>query len=48
MKCKQIWDSYVVSFIQKFTDLEDGITKCSNSSKVLGEVYAAAITLPVV
>ena len=48
MKCKQMWDSYVVSFIQKFTDLEDSITKCSNSLKVLGEVYAAARTLPIV
>jgi len=38
-------DSFVVSVIPKFTDLEDGTTKCSNSLKVLGEVYAAARTL---
>jgi len=43
-----MWDSYVVSVIPKFTDLEDGTTKCSNFFKVLGEVYAAARTLPIV
>jgi len=48
MQCKQMWDSYVVSIIPKFTDLEDGTTKCNNPLKVLGEVYAAARTLPIV
>jgi hypothetical protein len=43
-----MWDSYVVSVIPKFADLEDGTTKFSNSLKVLGEVFAAARTLPIV
>jgi len=46
MQCKQMWDSYVVSFIPKFTDLEDGTTKCNNFLKVLGEVYTTDRTLP--
>jgi len=43
-----MWDSYVVSVIPKFIDLEDGTTKCGNFFKVLGKVYAAARTLPIV
>jgi hypothetical protein len=43
-----MWDSCVVSVVPKFTDLEVGTTKCSNSLKVLGEVYAATRTLPIV